>query len=378
MAIMDDFVGFSFNNHHSSEYGILKVSDGSRYQETLIPTSEDYTVDIPGGDGQYYFGSNYKTREFSIQIAFDSVTEINLRKIRQWLGINTVGELIFDEEPYKVYMAKVSSSPTLSYICFLEGEKGNKKRIYKGEGQITFQCFYPYAHARKTFDEEENRTGVAGKDWYESNNYNGIDEWIESSGLLNTLPFKNPEPVYDTYIQNTNNIHCYNPGDIEVPFILSFDKTSAGLFQVTFSNNISSGSFTIEAKLPESENGNTLNGDETEPTEPSGYVPVTEIANTINNNSGTITIDTYKNTITFKYPLNTESSEELEGTTISSYFLLTQGKFFNIPTEFEKDNPEQVTDISVAIRNNPGNVETGEIADSEITNIKIEYDYLYL
>ena len=62
-----DFMGFTFNNHHSSEYGIVRTSDGSRYNEELLPSFNDNTIAVPGGDGAYYFGSYYNqksNREF--------------------------------------------------------------------------------------------------------------------------------------------------------------------------------------------------------------------------------------------------------------------------------------------------------------------------
>jgi len=33
-----DYIGFTFNNVHSSELGILRTSDGSRFNENLLPT----------------------------------------------------------------------------------------------------------------------------------------------------------------------------------------------------------------------------------------------------------------------------------------------------------------------------------------------------
>ena len=51
----EDFVGFTFNNKHSSDLGIIRTSDGSRYNYDLLPTFQDVTLQVPGGDGTYYF-----------------------------------------------------------------------------------------------------------------------------------------------------------------------------------------------------------------------------------------------------------------------------------------------------------------------------------
>jgi hypothetical protein len=47
-----DFIGFTYNNLHSyEEFKIYRTSDGDRYNDNLLPTFTDKTVDVPGGDG---------------------------------------------------------------------------------------------------------------------------------------------------------------------------------------------------------------------------------------------------------------------------------------------------------------------------------------
>ena len=66
-----DFIGFSYNDVHSSELGIIRVSEGSRFNENLLPSSKDVTIQVPGGDGTYYFGSYYTQKPITISYAFD-------------------------------------------------------------------------------------------------------------------------------------------------------------------------------------------------------------------------------------------------------------------------------------------------------------------
>lgn len=145
MARNTDFIGFTFNGRHSSEFNIYSVSDGSRYQDVLVPNPIDYTEQVPGGVGQYYFGSDMDIKEFPLSIAYDKLTETQVRELRNWLAPDAVGELIFDERPYKTYTGKISTSPSLSFICFdsYNKESGKKERVYKGEGSINFVCYYP-------------------------------------------------------------------------------------------------------------------------------------------------------------------------------------------------------------------------------------------
>ena len=115
---MGDFTGFTFDGVHSSELGIVRVSDGDRYKDSLSPEIKDINAEVPGMDGEYYFGTNFGTREFSIEIAYDSITEEQLRDIRGEFSQKRICELVFDEEPYKKYLVKPSNPVELSYVCF--------------------------------------------------------------------------------------------------------------------------------------------------------------------------------------------------------------------------------------------------------------------
>ena len=141
-----DFIGFTYNGYHSiRDLNIYRTSDGSRYNENLTATMTDKTADVPGGDGQYYFGTQFKNRTFNVSYAFDSLSESGLARLREAFRGDGVHDLIFDETPYKVWSAKVTGTAQIKHICFEE----NGERIYKGEGSITFTCYYPFAHTPK-------------------------------------------------------------------------------------------------------------------------------------------------------------------------------------------------------------------------------------
>lgn len=145
-GIGGEFTGFTLNNIHSSELGITRVSESSRYSEDLLPTFKDISVEIPGGDGMYYFGSYYNSKPFVLSIAYDSVEESQIREMKRLFGTKDLVPLIFDERNYKYYMVKASQVPNLKYICFETKDKeGNSKEVYKGEGTIYLNAYYPYA-----------------------------------------------------------------------------------------------------------------------------------------------------------------------------------------------------------------------------------------
>ena len=140
---MRDFLGFRFGNVHSDDLHLKVVSSSDRYDKNLLPEPKDYSQDIPGGDGQYYWGQTYSTREFTVNVAFEDLDEQTWRRISQIFSTDKPQDLVFDENPYKTYKAKLKSAPDFKFVCFKDRDTG--KRIYKGEGTLNFICYHPLA-----------------------------------------------------------------------------------------------------------------------------------------------------------------------------------------------------------------------------------------
>ena len=81
---------------HSSQLNLYRVSDGSRYNEDMSAAFQDKTVQAPGRDGTFYFGTNYTQRTFNIQIAFDSMTEDDMHEFRRIFAAKEEGYFISD------------------------------------------------------------------------------------------------------------------------------------------------------------------------------------------------------------------------------------------------------------------------------------------
>ena len=150
-----DFTGFTFDGIHTSELNIYRVSDGDRYDEELIPEINDRTTEIPDNNGEYFWGSNYGKRSFTIKIAYDEVTEVQFRKIRRLFSTRKVVPIVFDERPYKVYYVKMESPIELNYICFDEPYfdwVNHQALVTKGEGESKPVYWVDRAHTELTFD----------------------------------------------------------------------------------------------------------------------------------------------------------------------------------------------------------------------------------
>ena len=144
----EGYLGFTFAGHHSSEYGLTVVSDGSRYHRNLSGSFSDTVLTVPGRNGGYYFGTQIGMHDFDINCAFDDITTQIMNKIQSWLYPNKVGWLIYDEMPYKKYLVKISGVITPNFIPFDKQKISEKYNIYheilKGELSIPFFSFNEY------------------------------------------------------------------------------------------------------------------------------------------------------------------------------------------------------------------------------------------
>ena len=152
----DEYLGFTFAGHHSSEFGLLVVSDGSRYHQNFSSAFNDTIANVPGYNGGYYFGTQIGLREFEINCAFDNITTHIRNKIQHWLYPNRVGWLIFDEAPYKKYLVKISQPINFSYLPF-NNNSNNKNYIFeqdilKGEFSIMFFSFNEYGIGNEEYE----------------------------------------------------------------------------------------------------------------------------------------------------------------------------------------------------------------------------------
>lgn len=200
-----DFLGFTFNGKHSYlDLGVIRIIN-DRIQTQLSPDISDLTAESTGGDGIYFFGSYHKSRKFTVDFAFDGLTETQLRNWKKFCSYKDLSDLIFDEEPYKVYTAKIASAPMLKALAFEE----NGQRIYKGEGSLEFICYWPYAHTPCSNTKVSSNFISDGKFFGDGKNlslyfdsvYPTKSQWSLASGLT------------DNFIVGSNS------GDMPAPFI---------------------------------------------------------------------------------------------------------------------------------------------------------------
>jgi hypothetical protein len=103
-----DFIGVSYRGEHLlHEYGLYRVSNSNRYDTNIAVNMKLNSATVKNYEGGYYFNSFKEPQLFNLNFAFDNLSSIKLKKLIELLSPKEMGELIFDEYPYKVYDVKV-------------------------------------------------------------------------------------------------------------------------------------------------------------------------------------------------------------------------------------------------------------------------------
>ena len=119
--------GFTFHNHHSSEFRVVARSDN----RTLLPEKRRNEYVVPNRDGVVDFGGNtYDKRVISVVLGLIAKTPEELRAsarmAAKWLSGE--GLLIFDDEPEKAYRAKIYEPLAIAQL------------VNTGETSVPFDC----------------------------------------------------------------------------------------------------------------------------------------------------------------------------------------------------------------------------------------------
>jgi predicted phage tail component-like protein len=145
--MLENEFGFTFATMHSSNFNI-KIIDIRR---NIFPELSDSMLSIPGRYGSYYTGTSVNHRV--IQIDFDIIASSHderlslSRLIAYWLfSTNADQEIIFDDEPDKIYYGHVANSIEV------------QRSLFNGKATLEIHCSDPFAYStdEKTITPDEN------------------------------------------------------------------------------------------------------------------------------------------------------------------------------------------------------------------------------
>ena len=130
-----EYIDFSFAGRHISEFGLVAVTSGDRYQFAGSPQFEDETSNVNGVWGQYYWGTNFKTKTYSYSLATDGMTERQLEDFKYHFRPGHYGQFYEDAWFDRYCYVRIKAVVDFSFIPFQEEAEiaGVKfpSRIYK-------------------------------------------------------------------------------------------------------------------------------------------------------------------------------------------------------------------------------------------------------
>lgn len=177
--------GYSFKGIHISKFGALWKSK----DRSLKPSRQKSKISVPGQNGSYKFSGNQTDddRIISGTIHLPALSQRDLRNkarsIAAWL--HGEGELIFDDEPDKAYIAEIYEGISLEQL------------VTMGSASVSFECG-PYAHS--TISTAEDVTWDSDVIWDSDITWGGSDNFtfsvnesptvieIENTGTVSVRP----------------------------------------------------------------------------------------------------------------------------------------------------------------------------------------------
>ena len=221
------FLDLQFNNHWVSEYGLVVVSDGSRYSETLFPEFTHSTTVVPGKMGTVYWGTTLVGRTISRKIVTDGMNSRQYAMFRSNFRPGTYAELRFGESPYKYAHAYVNDNTNFTFIPFdgtvTIGGVSYPDIIYKGECDLIFFLPDPFFYSdyyigQKVVAPTFNYTT---QEWFLESGLPALS-WLASEGGNIQLALGN---WYGTAPVSASTIKCYHAGNGVARTNLTFKKT---------------------------------------------------------------------------------------------------------------------------------------------------------
>lgn len=228
-----EFIDFSFDGKHISEFGLVAVTDGDRLTANASPSFSSETSTVNGLSGQYYWGTTFGTGELTFKLATDGMTEKQLSAFKKHFIPGHYGKLILDERLGRYCYARLANVSTLSFIPFQEDITINgisfQTNIYKGEATLTLVLDFPYWIGESHYIEGELTQETVRKAYVnnipvsttEKAVYIGDDTYYLTKNGLTTL---------DNYDAATDaakgQMLLYNPSEVKSPIKLTLKNQS--------------------------------------------------------------------------------------------------------------------------------------------------------
>lgn len=230
-----EYIDFSFAGRHISEFGLVAASSGDRYQFPGSPEFKDEISEVNGAWGQYYWGTNFKTRTYTYSLVTDGMTERQFEEFKRHFRPGHYGQFYEDAWFDRYCYVRIKNVVDFTFIPFQEMIEiaGVKfpSRIYKGECKLVLIQDKPFLHSfYQVLDSKienltnKNDNGKAAIRAMYHNNIPAQDSWNKDVkcciGANQTLEQSGEQG--SIIYENTCYIPYYNPSTLNCESELEF------------------------------------------------------------------------------------------------------------------------------------------------------------
>lgn len=242
MPWQKEFIDFSFAGRRLSDFGLVAVTSGDRYNFAGSPEFSDETTTVNGVWGQYYWGTNYKTKTYSYNLATDGMTERQFEDFKKHFKPGFYGQFYEDTWFDRYCYVRLKGTADFSFVPFQEEvEMAGVKfqsRIYKGECKISFiqdrpfmYSFYQVLNSKiEDLPYLNNDNGAAAIRMMYHSNIPAINSWTKNKKCCTGSVFSLPTPQQLKYNEEVTNIYekesfipYYNPSTIQTENNIEFE-----------------------------------------------------------------------------------------------------------------------------------------------------------
>ena len=227
-----DFIDFSFNGKYISEFGVVAVFDGGRFNFDGSPESEDEISEINGADGQQFWGTRFKIKKRTFKLATDGMTERQINDFKKHFMPGKYGRFIEDRQEYRYSYCRVSQPARFSMVPFRTQQRISNSivytNLYKGDIALELTWDKPYEYGSYNyFDAEENKLKMEEKRALINDGVPCSTSW---HNIISPMSRQNYFIAGETLLLDSpdlaNNIPCYLGKDK----ILNYKDGISGLY----------------------------------------------------------------------------------------------------------------------------------------------------
>lgn len=149
------FISFTYGGKHIEDFNLIATINNDRIERDGYASFNDTTTTYDNLDGQYYWGTHYKTNQLNFTLSTDGIDQPKLDEFLYWFHAGETRELILAEHPNRAILARVAEPPQISLLPFEDDvtitinsvQYKTKTTLYKGDIHLKLVMDEPHWYA---------------------------------------------------------------------------------------------------------------------------------------------------------------------------------------------------------------------------------------